>query len=97
MTDQLESHLVELWPDPSLRRFIQGHVVLRASEGKLNRFLRKKLRTVAGHEAALETYRTGAEGEIGISILAHFERHLERLRTERDIIEAALEFLEEVR
>ena len=93
MTEKLREHLERWWPDFS--RFINNSHVLRlAYRGRLRRAYRTKLATIADHETRLEIYRQAAITETDWNRIRFFEREIERLRTESDIIEEAMDFLD---
>ncbi len=87
----LHQHLLSSRPgfDP----FISSHVLRLAAQGRLRQAYHTKLGTIADHEGRLETYRKTALTEIAWNRIHSFEREIERLKIERDIIKAAIDFL----
>ena len=87
----LSQHLLSSWPE--FRTYIGSHVLHLAVQGRLTRAYHTKLRTIADHERRLQTYKEASLTEIDWNRTHSFEREIERLWAERDIINTAMDFL----
>ena len=91
MIHSLHQYLQHSWPDFNV--FIGSHVLGLAAQGRLRQAYDTKLGTVADHNRRLEIYKGAALTEVDLNRIRSFEREIERLKTERDIIRAAMDFL----
>lgn len=87
----LQQHLQSSWPE--FNPFIRSHVLRLAARGRLRRAYRTKLGTIADHERRLEIYSQAALSEVDWNRIRSFEREIERLKMERDIMKEAMDFL----
>ncbi len=91
MTPALREQLLDSWPRFGV--FIESHIVRLAAQGKLRQAYRTKLRTITDHERRLEIYQSEARTLIERNRVQSFQGEINRLKDERDIIKAAIDFL----
>lgn len=79
----------------TFEKFIRSHVARLAQQGEkaLGSAVRTKLRTVADHERRLVVYRGQARAKTDQARIRSFEKEIQRLRTELEILRDTMRML----